>query len=215
VCCIATANKKADRREDEHMSSTIFTTDTTTRPRQDATIRIQAFKPGTTEEAGYITVDLLEFHPDYDERLKFRSYALVKPREELTRPEHAHIYQMCGAGYLEQPYISINEVFIHPADLAEMMKWCRQELAHRQGYTPLVIHPQPRPFPMFKKGARVIVVAFKDDYDDTTGLVGELATTAQASSPGARTQVTFDNPALNKGYKSVGIPSIALREVKA
>jgi hypothetical protein len=36
--------------------STIFSAETVTRLRPDATIRVKAFKPGTTEEDGYITV---------------------------------------------------------------------------------------------------------------------------------------------------------------
>ena len=196
--------------------STIFTAGGVGIPRQDATIRVKAFKPGGTLDAGYLTVDLLEFHPDYDERLKFRGYTLVRPAPELTRPEHAHIYQMCGEGYLEEPYISINEVFIHPIDLAEMMRWCRRELAHNKGYTPLIIHPQPRPFPMFKRGTRVTVLPYKDSDFDTTaaGQAGQTATTAADSSPGAMTMITFEKSELNRGFQSVGMPSIALREVR-
>lgn len=198
--------------------SMIFTTETntTTRPRPDASIRVKAYKEGSTQEAGYIRVELLEFHPDLDERLKFRGYALVRPCKELLRPEHAHIYRMCGEGFLEEPYISVNEVFIHEADREEMMKWCWQELHRRKQYTALVIHPQLVPFPMFRKGVRVIVLEYKDSQFDTVEAhqAGQLATTYSQSSPGAMTQVTFDKPELNRGFKCIGMPSIALREVK-
>jgi len=175
--------------------STIWTSDGI--PQKIATIRVKAFQPGGTEDAGYLSVELLEFHPDFEERAKFRGHALVRPREEFRRPEHAPIYRMCGDGYLEQPYISINEVFIHDADLAEMMRWCRRELARRKQYTPLIIHPQPLPFPLFERGTRVRVLPYKDRDCDTVAdkQAGQLATTAEKSSLGAMTQVTFDAPA--------------------
>lgn len=199
--------------------STIFVTETNTitKLRPDATIRVKSYQPGGThQQTGYISVKLLEFHPDYDERLKFRGYALVKPQKELLRPEHAHIYRMCGEGFLEEPYISINEVFIHEADRTEMMEWCWTELHRRKQYTALVIYPQLVPFPMFRKNVRVIVLEYKDDYADTVaaGQSGQIATTYSQSSPGAMTQVTFDKPELNQGFKCICLPSIALREVK-
>src|SRR6266699_1660621 len=197
--------------------SHIFNTETktTTRPRHDATIRIEAFQPGSMQKAGYITVDLLEFHPDYDTRLKFRSYALVRPRPELTRPEHAHIYRMCGTGYLEQPYISISEVFIHPVDLVEMMDYCRKQ---PHPAAPLVIHPCPLPFPMFSKGDRVVCIKAESDLA-TAAHVGQHATVAEDSSAGNGTMVTFDIPELNKGtdgriYPAIGFASSSLRKLE-
>lgn len=195
--------------------STIFYDTTIPSPRKDATIRVKAFKPGGVEDAGYHTIELLEFYPDFDNRLKFRGRAYVRPCEALSRPEHAHIYEVRGAGFLDQPYIEIRENFIHPSDREEMMAWCREQVS-RRGYTSLVIHKQPLPFPMFKKGTRITVLEYKDNYHDTitTGQAGQLATVAEDSSIGAMSSVIFDNPELNRGYKSVGVPSIALREVE-
>ena len=127
--------------------SSIFAETTIIEPRQDATIRVEAFRHGSIERDGYITVKLLEFHPDYDARMKCRSYALVEAQEKLLRSEHAHIYEMCGKGFLEQPYIHVNEVFIHPDDFQELMNWCRQR---RYPTKPLVIRKQSIAFPSKK-----------------------------------------------------------------
>jgi hypothetical protein len=199
--------------------SHIFNTETktTTRPRHDATIRVKLYRPGGTQETGqYIDAELLEFHPDYDTRLKFRSYALVRPRPELTRPEHAHIYRMCGEGYLEQPYISINEVFIHMNDLVEMMDYCRKQ---PHPAAPLVIHPCPLPFPMFAKGDRVVCIKAEGDGLASEAHIGQTATVAEDSSAGNGTMVTFDLPELNKGhdgriYPAIGFMSSNLRKLE-
>lgn len=194
--------------------STIFTTETKARPRQDATIRVQAFKPGSVEKDGYIQVELLEFHPDYDNRMKFRGYALIKPRPETDRPEHRHIYERHGVGFLDEPYLSIREFFIHPDDLRELMDWCSKTTRAARHYKPLIIHKCSRPFPMFKRGDRVIALEYKDEHYDTVeaGQAGHIATITGNSSGGGMSSVRFDDEVLNRGFKSVGLPSIALRE---
>ena len=197
--------------------STIFTTTTTTKtaPRLDATIRVEAYQPDLPGTTKYIVVDLLEFHPDTDGRMKMRGFALVRPNDALTnggtRPNVGGVYHMCGAGWLEQPYARVREFIIHPADREEMTAWCYQV------GKPIVIHKQPVPFPMFKKGVRVVVLAYKDDYTDTAaaGQAGQFAITTERGGEGGMTQVHFEDEALNKGYKSLSVPSIALREAKA
>jgi hypothetical protein len=136
------------------------------------------------EESGYIAAELLEFHPDFDTRLKFRGYAYVRPRPELQRPEHAHVYLMCGAGYLDEPYLSVNEVFLHPLDVRELMQWCRQH-----GDRSLIIHRCPLPFPVFKRGTRVTVIT---DPENERRFLGQSGTITESSS-GGRSGVKFDD----------------------
>jgi hypothetical protein len=196
--------------------STIFTTigtTTTPEPRQDATIRVEVYNMppgvGTDEPAVYRPVKLLSFFPDHDARaLKMRGYALIGYEDWMQHPA----YEVQGAGYLERPYVSVREFMIHPQDRREMLAYCNK---YHQGM-PLVIHPQPRPFPLFKKGSRVIVIEYKDEHYDTraAGQVGQLATTTEASSPGAMTRIRFDQEELNQGFQSVSLPSIALREIE-
>jgi|SRR2546421_2951736 len=117
--------------------STIFSE--TMEPLPDATIRVLHVKRIMAEKTSvYITADLLEFHPNLKERqrLIFRSYAYVKPRPELLLPEHAHLYQLCRDGDSAEPYVRINELYIHDEDMREMLTWCKmRELA------PLIVHP--------------------------------------------------------------------------
>ena len=121
--------------------STIFSQTTPLVPLIDATIRVLSLKGRTTKKTSrYITAELLEFHPDLRERQRFifRSYAYVKPHPELLLPQHAHLYQPCGEGYLAESYLRINELYIHGEDVREMLTWCKMhELA------PLIVHPCP------------------------------------------------------------------------
>ncbi len=194
--------------------STIFTTqtNTTTRPRPDATIRVEIYKmppgAGMNEPKQYRAARLLEFHPDHDNRLKFRGYALIEREEWVQHPA----YEVQGAGFLEQPYVYVREFMIHEDDRRELIAYCDKFLSGN----PLRIRPQPVPFPMFRKDTRVVVVEYKDAYDDTTaaGQIGKLATVTEQSSPGGRTTIRFDDAALNRGFTAVGLPSIALREIQ-
>lgn len=199
-------------------TSTIFattiTTTTKTTPKPDAKIRVELFKAGSVEKVGYIKVDLLEFHPDFDNRLKCRSYAYVRPRPELLRSEHAHIYEKRGEGYLEEPYISINEVFIHPADRKEMMQWCLHQIADNKGYTPLIVHPQPLPFPMFNKGDRVVCIKKDERNGKVYGVPGSVAVCVEKSSIGGMTKIRYDDAQLNMGFEELGVISDCLRKVE-
>ena len=197
----------------------IFTTETVTRPRQGATIRIDAYEPerwqaaqasGQKFEPTYVTAELLEYHMDRDPRMKARGFALVRPNEALTRPDVGGVYALRGVGWLEQPYAYVREFIIHEDDLREMNRWCRQHDSD------LIIEKQPRPFPMFKEGTRVRVLEYKTEHYDTiaAGQAGQNASTAEESSEGGMTMIIFDDPALNQGYKSIGVVSIALREVE-
>ncbi len=198
--------------------SNIFTTETVTRPRQGATIRIDAYEPerwqasqesGQKFEPTYVTAELLEYHMDRDPRMKARGFAYVRPNEALTRPNVGGVFGIQGEGWLERPYAYVREFIIHPDDLAEMNRWCRQHDSD------LIIEKQPRPFPMYPKGTRVTVLEYKTERYDTVaaGQAGQLAT-VEESSDGGMTTVTFDDSALNQGYKSIGVVSIALREAK-
>jgi hypothetical protein len=203
--------------------STIFTTRTTSRIEvvPDATIRVRAFKPGSVEENGYITVDLLEFHPDFDERAKFRGEALVKASPELLLPEHAHIYVMCGAGYLEEPYISVNEVFIHGEDLRELMEWCRQETNRKKQYTALIVHPCPLPFPVFERGMPVTVITDSDNNGRFLGQSGAITVSSGDGRSGVKfadgTEWHFDSLHLRElapGQYKHDVASIRRKEKK-
>lgn len=193
--------------------STIFTTET--RPKPGATIRIEADEPerfqaeGAGFQPNYVTAELLEYHPDQDDRIKARGFAYVRVNEALARPDVGGVFVVQGAGYLAKPYAYVREFIIHPDDLQEMNRWCYQHACA------LVIEKQPRPFPMYPKGTRVTVLAYKTERQDTVadGQAGQLAT-VEESSEGGMTQVVFDDPALNRGYKSIGVVSIALREME-
>ena len=131
--------------------STIFLETTPLVPLADATIRVLHLKRRTAEKIDtYITAELLEFHPDLRERQRFifRSYAYVKPHPELLLPEYDHLYQPCGEGYLAQPYLRINELYIHDEDVREMLTWCKMH-----ALAPLIVHASPLPYPVFTSGA--------------------------------------------------------------
>ncbi|HEX3643711.1 MAG TPA: hypothetical protein VHV10_20670 [Ktedonobacteraceae bacterium] len=195
------------------MRSTIFTTHTSTtiKPRPDATIRVRYYpaQPGAQiDNNEYRSVQLLEFHPDWDNRAKFRSVAYVKPEDWM---EHS-AYTRLGEGYLEQPYVSIREFMIHEDDRQELMKHSAEHAKHGA----IIVHPCPLPFPLFAKKERVITVEYKRDEGDLTPPPGQLGTTTEKSSPGGMTTVAFDDPECNKGhdgriYPAISIPSIALR----
>jgi len=199
--------------------SHIFSTETktTTRPRHDATIRIQFLGPDDTRWNGqWRTVQLYEFHPDYSPA-KFRSYAFTSIPSDIIQQGRYHtgVYSIMGQGYLEQPYLSVRETVIHDDDFRELMDYCRT-----QSYpaAPIIIHPCPLPFPMFAKGDRVVGIK-TEDHMATEAHVGQHATVAEDSSGGGGTVVTFDTLELNKGtdgriYKSIGFASSSLRKLE-
>ncbi|TMC18587.1 MAG: hypothetical protein E6J34_16915 [Chloroflexi bacterium] len=132
--------------------STIFSQTTPLVPLIDATIRVLSLKGRTTKKTSrYITAELLEFHPDLRERHRciFRSYAYVKPHPELLLPEHAHLYQPCGEGYLGELYLRVNELYIHDEDVREMLTWCKIH-----ALAPLIVHAYPLAYPIFHAGYR-------------------------------------------------------------
>ncbi len=202
--------------------SRIFSTETktTTRPRHDATIRIQFLGPDDTSWHGeWRTVQLYEFHPDFDTRLKFRSYAYTSIPDDVVQGGRYHtgVYHVMGQGYLEYPYLNVRETVIHEEDLRELMDYCRKETDLHKRYFPIIIHPQPLPFPMFGKGDRVTVIG-KDSHD-SEDRIGQTGTVTEDSSPGGMSSVHFDNDEYNRGtdgriYKSIGMPSISLRKLE-
>jgi hypothetical protein len=200
--------------------STIFDreTRTTTRPRPDATIRIQFFGPDDTKWGGeWRVVQLFEFHPDFDVRAKFRSYAYTSiPDGVLCNGRyHEGVYHIMGLGYLQAPYLEVRELSIHPDDLAELMDYCR---AQRRPAEPLIVHPCPLPFPMFRVGDRVTVVG--PDTWQKTERIGACGTITADSSGGGMSTVHFDVEAYNRGsdgrlYPEIGMPSASLRLLEA
>lgn len=198
--------------------SAIFSTETktTTRPRADATIRIQYFGPDDTKWGGaWRTVQLYEFHPDYSPA-KFRSRAFTSiPADILVGGRyHTGVYHIAGQGYLEHPYLEVREHFIHEADLRELMDYCRSRFHQAE---PIIIHPCPLPFPMFAKGDRVVVVG-KDTWEKEYR-IGQTGTIEKDSSVGGMSLVHFDNDEYNKGndgrvYPSIGMPSASLRKLE-
>ena len=59
-----------------------------------------------------------------------------------------------------------------------------------ESFARLIIHRQPRPFPMFTDGDRVMVLSYHNRHHDTgeSGQVGHRATLAEKSSPGGNEQ---------------------------
>lgn len=189
--------------------STIFTTNTIQQPLPDPTIRVCYYEFPARERMTlpleYRPAHLLEFHPSYDDRMKFRGTAYLKPEEWMQH----EAYERCGVGWLERPFICIREFMIHEDDRREMYRYCEEH-----DHKPIIIRKQPLPFPLFARGARVICVA-PDNNLVTEAHVGQTATVIK-STQGAMTTVRFDNPELNAGigggtYPSIGVSSISLR----
>lgn len=185
-------------------------------PREDATIQVAFHDPALSSESGiraYRPARLLEYHPDFSSR-KFRGHAFLEQEEWMECQEG---YAVQGKGYLDKPYIFVREIVIHSRDRAELLAFCQRHLGGR----PLAIHPQPCPFPMFHKGDRVIVVAYKDAIHDMASsgpdkinMIGMTGTIAADSSATGQSCVIFDDKECMRGFQSMGLPSIALREVQ-
>jgi hypothetical protein len=200
----------------------IFSTETktTTSPRHDATIRIQYLGPDDTKWGGqWRTVQLYEFHPDFDNRLKSRSYAYTSIPDDLIQDGRYHtgVYTVMGQGYLEYPYLNVRETSIYETDLRELMDYCREQTNQHKRYASIIIYPCPLPFPMFTKGDRVTTIG-KDAHDSEI-CIGQTGTIAEDSSPGGMSSVHFDDDEYNRDtdgriYKSIGMPSISLRHLE-
>ena len=159
--------------------STIFRaeTKTTILPRHDAPIRIQYFGPDDTRWDGtWCVAQLLEFHPDWDVRMNFRSYAYTSIPADLVQcgRYHTGVSTLMGQGYLEHPYLSVRELSLHEADLRELLDYCR---AQPHPAAPLSIHPCPLPFPLWSRGDRITVIG-KDSHEGTER-IGQRATIAE------------------------------------
>jgi hypothetical protein len=187
------------------VNNKIFTTTTRLDINPDATIQVQKLTGHFVEplDREYIDVPLLEYHPDYDNRMKFRGHAYVPYREDLTG------YPVLGQGYLDEPYIEINEVFIYEQDVKSMNQYCRQHLQ----YGPIILKKCPLPFPIFNPGDRVHVVQEDTRNDHTYATVGETGICVKGSSEGGMTAVRWDKEELNMGFESLGVRSICLRKV--
>jgi hypothetical protein len=190
--------------------STIFTETTVKVPRHDATICVAFYKMppefDVSNSGEYRTVHLLEFHPDFDPRMKMRGRAYIKRADWMEHPA----YEVAGAGFLETPYVEIREFMIHQADRAEMYRWSR---THQ--YATIIIEKQPIPFPLFAKGDRVVCIC-EDERWPKRVLIGQIGTITERSSGGGMSSVRWDKEECNKGsdgviYKSLGISSSCLR----
>lgn len=132
--------------------SGIFNTETHTvmKPRHDATIRVAywTMPPGTnmaTDHKEYRRVKLLEFHPDYDTRLKFRGYARIALETWMEHPAYENRGK-CPLPDGEVDYVEVREFMIHEDDRAELYRYCSQETPTHKRYAPLIIWPvQQRP----------------------------------------------------------------------
>jgi hypothetical protein len=140
--------------------------------------------------------------------MKFRSIANVRPELWMTHPA----YQRAGTDYLEpsEQYVPIREFMIHEDDRCELMNFC----ARFRDYGSLIIHPCPRPYPMFTKGERVTVHVPEGDENDHRS--GALATVAEDNNNADQTMVTFDDEEHNRGsdgqsHFAISIPSASLR----
>lgn len=201
-------------------ASTIFTTRFENgallwEPRQDATIQVEDYTVVTAESGirAFRPVRLLEYHPDLTSR-KFRGYAFIEHEEWMDAHE---AYDIQGKGYLDTPFVYIREFMIHSRDRAELTVFCQRHL----GGQPLAIHPQPCPFPIFEKGDRVVVIAYKDAIHDMSSsgpgkvnMIGKTGTIAMISSKTGQSCVIFDDKTAMRGFQSMGLPSVALRKVE-
>ncbi|HVB61247.1 MAG TPA: hypothetical protein VNE61_08665 [Ktedonobacteraceae bacterium] len=195
----------------------LFITRMVIEPREGATIRLRIKQPKDWRVADrdlpasfFRHVSLYEFHPDYDERLKFRGFAYVPPQRDLLGNGN---FTMCGEGFLEEPYMRVRETACHEDDVRAITHWC----TYANDSRPLLLRVCPTPFPMFKKHQRVRVVSVNNpdlatSYADPTALLGATAICTSASSPGAMTSIRFDNAAFNCGFREVGFWSLDLRE---
>ncbi len=195
--------------------STIFTSNTIQTPLPDPTIRVTYYsmpvQARMTQPLEYRAAHLLEFHPSYDDRAKFRGSAYLKPEDWMQH----EAYERCGVGWLEHPYVYIREFMIHEDDRREMYRYCEQ---HKRA--PIIIEKQPVPFPMFNRHDRVICVAVDGNLAHLSNVaeeyIGQIATVIKKSTDGGMTIVHWDTPQLNVGldrhvYPSVGVSSINLR----
>ena len=118
------------------MSSTIFERNAAGAivPKQNASVRIflgekeiwrtygrRRQKIGT--EQVYELCDLLEFHPDYDYRMKFRGSVLVRPTPKLMetyagRPSIAY----------DEDWMELREFFLHSEDRENLYIHCSRKL---------------------------------------------------------------------------------------
>jgi hypothetical protein len=208
-------------------NSTIFTMHNgEVRPRQNATIRVWLYQLDinrSTDMTKYylntnqsISVELLEFHPYFDPTGFGRACAFVKPQPALLRPELARKYQQRGVGFLEEPYIAVHERVIHEDDFQELMDWCH--INHLGLRDALVIHPCPIPWPMFKKGDRVVVVdhVLRGEQD----LIGQTGALFEDSQLKGKSSIVFDDPKYHQGidghtYPYYVVASISLCKLES
>lgn len=118
------------------MSSTIFERNQTgvIVPRQDAQVRISLGEKEQWRTYGrrrqmigkekvYELCDLLEFHPDWDDRLKFRGRVVVRPTEKLLeryagKPEIAY----------DEEWMEFREFDLHEEDRENLYIHCARKL---------------------------------------------------------------------------------------
>ena len=82
-------------------------------------------------EQVYELCDLLEFHPDYDYRMKFRGLVLVRPTQKLME----QFAGKPGIAYDEE-WMELREFFLHSEDRENLYIHCSRKLDGG----PLIIH---------------------------------------------------------------------------
>lgn len=127
--------------------SNIFNTEVQTimKPRHDATIRVVywTMPPGTntaTEPKEYRHARLLEFHPDYDQRMKFRGFARIMLETWMAHPAYEHRGE-CTLPDGDVIYAEVREFMIHEQDRAELYRYCSTASQGHTQYAPLIIWP--------------------------------------------------------------------------
>lgn len=112
--------------------SKIFVDTTVTQPRKDAVIRVRYYNPvpGSPLTDEYREVQLLEFHPDHDNRMKFRGIAYIKPEPWM---EHSAYERWQGKS---QECVAVREFMVHEADRRELYSYSNRYLSGRA----IIIH---------------------------------------------------------------------------
>lgn len=101
-------------------------------PRENATIRVRYFDPlpGSPLTDKYREVQLLEFHPDHDNRMKFRGIAYIKSEDWMKHEAYERYHGQ------HQECVAIREFMVHEADRRELYSYSNRYLQGRA----IIIH---------------------------------------------------------------------------
>lgn len=111
----------------------LFKTRTTFELAPNPTIRVrsvptpdQPFEQVANDLAFHVEVPLVAYYPDFDNRMKFRGYAIVKGDDLLT--ELGSLVRNLGRGYWE-----VNELGLYEPDNKALKRYCH----FQRDYTPI------------------------------------------------------------------------------